>query len=299
MNLNLLRVFTEVARTGSFALAAESLGVERSSVSRSIASLEKEVGERLFSRTTRSMSLTTAGEALLAQIEPRLSSLQSALSDFAQRRDQPSGVLRISALGDMATTFLVPVLAQFCECYPGISVDLRVTGRLANVVDEGLDVALRVVRSKLPDSSLLAHEISPLIKHLYASPRYLEKAGQVHSPADAAARDWILYKGTVPEGVPPIRGRVVIDTDEMGVLHQAVKAGLGLGMMPTFLCGNDLRNGKLEHVLPQLCVNFGTLFLLHPPARRFSAKARVFKEFLLAHLRANPLHAGPPGRTGN
>jgi DNA-binding transcriptional LysR family regulator len=291
MNLNLLLVFTEVARTGNFALAAERLGVERSSVSRSIANLEKLLGERLFSRTTRSMSMTSAGETLLAQIEPRLAGLQSALADFNERKDQPEGILRISALGDMATTFLVQMLAAFCERYPRIRIDLRVTGRLANVVDEGLDIALRVVKNKLPDSSLLAHEISPLIMQLYAAPRYLEKAGRIRTPEDAAQKDWVLYKGTLAEGVPRIKGRVVIDTDEMGVLHQAVRAGLGIGMMPTFLCRDDLRAGRLVQVLPELSINFGTLFLLHPPARRFSARARVFKEYLMAYLQRNPLHA--------
>ena len=173
MDLNLLALFVEVAKTASFTAAGARLGLPRSSVSRSIAQLEVDLGVPLFNRTTRKVSLSTAGAALFERVGPQLQELRKALGSLPEREEEPSGVLLITAPTDIGVAFLPDAIAAFRLRYPAVTIDARLTPRRVDLVAEGFDLALRVSVKPLSDLSLLVRKLSELEMALYAAPSYL------------------------------------------------------------------------------------------------------------------------------
>jgi len=214
MDLNHLQLFTEVAKTGSFSATAKKLNVERSSISRNIAALELALGVQLLSRTTRQVALTTAGELLYRQIFPHLDSLHEAVTGLPEREEQPAGLIRVTVLGDIAIKFLAGALAGFTARYPAIQVEVHVNNHLVDLVNEGIDVALRVVKSKMNDSTLIARPLTPIVMHVYAAPSYLARAGTPRTRIEAAEHQWLLYRDMrVPQLVQPVQKPVVTGDD--------------------------------------------------------------------------------------
>ena len=158
MDLNLLTVFDAVARTASFSAAARELRLPKSSVSRAIARLEAELGVQLLFRTTRQVSLSAAGTAFHDRLAPLLRSLRAAVGELPEREEEPSGTLRVTAPVDLGVLFLAEMVTRYTARYPGVSVDLHLTGRVVDLVGEGFDVALRVA-GRLADSTLVARNL--------------------------------------------------------------------------------------------------------------------------------------------
>src|SRR5512143_1872669 len=254
MDLNLLSVFEAVARTSSFSSAARELGVPKSSASRGIARLEEELAVQLLFRTTRHVSLTAAGSALYDRLTPLLRSLKAALGELPEREEMPSGRLRVTAPVDLGVLFLAEVVTRYTARYPAVSVDLSLTGRVVDLVAEGFDVALRV-GARLQDSSLVARRAAPIVVRLYASPLYLARRGTPRTEEDLEAHDWIQFRGG-PQHLrvsgPPRKGgrppRMVCD--DVLFVRDAVRAGAGVGLLPTFVAEPDVLAGALVRVLP-------------------------------------------------
>ena len=289
MDLNLIALFLEVAKAHNFSAAAQALGVERSSVSRGIAALERSLGNQLFSRTTRKLALTSAGAALLSEVEPHLQGLRGALSAAADKEALPAGLVRVSVPVDIAVTFLPEVIRGFSARFPAVRLDVRVENRKADVIDEGIDAALRVVLEPLPDSTLLAVRLSKLRFNAYATPGYLLRTGAPANEEQAARLTWLPFRGARMKAFPPPASAARLVGDDMLFLHRAVLAGLGLAVLPTFLAQADVSAGRLVAVLPDTMVDHGELYLLHPPARRMARRVRVFCEYLIDHLKVHPL----------
>ena len=286
MDRNLLSVFFAVAEGPSFAAAADKLEVQRSAVSRSVAALERDLGVQLFNRTTRHLALTTAGAALYAKVKPLQAALDEALGSLPEQAEAPAGELRITTTGDVAALLLPRVLAGFTQRFPGISVDVRVSNRVVDLVGEGFDLALRVAGGRLPSSGLIAKKLAPIDVHCFAAPSYLARAGTPRT-AKAAAEEhaWVSFRGlkTARPFLPPLRTVQVVGDDMLFVL-EAVRAGMGLALIPYFLGKPDLAEGRLVRVLPKLSTTFGALHLVHPPAQHVPRKVTVFRDHLIEHL---------------
>ena len=297
MDLNLLAVFVKVADAPSFAAASRQLGQRRSSISRAISSLEKDLGVRLFNRTTRAVALTTAGAELHTRVAAQLVALREAAEGLPERETEPSGELRMTAPNDMAATFLPQVIAQFCARYPRVQVDVRRTSRRVDLVADGFDLALQVALKRLADSTVVAQRLSDIELQLFAAPSYLAGAGTPRTLADTAKHPFVLMRQLqYPHPFPKSRIRPRVITDDMLFVEQAVKAGLGLGLLTPFVAQEDLAAERLVRVLPQVSVRLGAFYLVHPSTRHVSRKVAAFRDHLVEYLKVHPI-ASRPGAT--
>jgi DNA-binding transcriptional LysR family regulator len=296
MDLNLLGLFVAVAETGSFSEAARKLGLPKSSVSRGVASLEASVGAQLLHRTTRHVSLSTAGAALYERAAPLLASLKEAVGTLPEREEAPSGELRLTAPHDMGATFLPEVIARFTARYPSVRVDCRLTNRNVDLVAEGFDLALRASAAKLADSSLMVRRLGAIDVQLFASPTYLARRGTPRAPEDLAQHDFVAFRGLkyLSElGLVEKNARVL--ADDMLFLREAVKAGAGIAVLPTFLAQADVTSGQLVRVLPRYTQPSTALMMLYPRTQHVPRKVSAFRDFLLEFLKGRPLSAHPNG----
>lgn len=292
MDLNLLSLFTVVAETDSFSAAASKLGLRRSSISRGVAALERSLGVQLFSRTTRHVALTTAGKALYAKVAPQLVALKDALGTLPEREEQPSGELRLTAPTDIGDVVLPGILAGFTLRYPGVRVDVRLTNRVVDLVAEGFDVALRIASGKLADSSLVAKRLSELELQVFGSPEYLSRAGMPRAPSELAEHTWVSFRGAkTPSRLQLHKAKTSILGDDILFIHESVRAGVGLGVLPTFLTQKDVAAGTLLRVLPRVCIQSGVLYLVHPPSQHVPRKISAFRDYLVDYFAAHPLRA--------
>jgi len=292
-DLNHVAVFVAVAEAGSFTGAARALGVPKSSISRAIAGLEAELGVRLLHRTTRQVSLSTTGAALYERAAAPLSQLRSSLGELPDLEDEPSGDLRVTATADIATALLADVIARFTARYPGVRVDLWLTNRVVDLVAEGFDVAFRIWRSgRLRDSSMLAQKVMPLSIQLFASPSYLARRGAPRSPADLASHDWLEIRKSGPlrlesgDAVETVVGKGRLVSDDMFFAREALRAGVGIGVLPAFLAEPDVVAGALVRVLPRWTVPTGALWMVSPSGRHVPKKVSAFRRFALEALKA-------------
>jgi len=300
MDLNLLTRFEAVARTSSFSRAAKELGLPKSSVSRGIARLEAELGTQLLLRTTRQVSLTAAGTSLYDRITPLLRQVGAALGELPEREELPSGRLRVTAPVDLGVLFLAEVVTRFTARYPAVTVDLHLTGRVVDLVAEKFDVALRVA-SSLKDSTLIARRVAPIVVQLFASPVYLARRGTPRAEPELAAHDWVAFRGGPQKlrlgatreaiGVEP-RERILCD--DLLFVRDALRAGAGIGLLPTFVAEPEVLAGTLVRVLPRVERAAGHLHVVTPAAKHVPRKVTAFRDLVL-ELLGPP---APPPRTG-
>src|SRR5712664_3676272 len=201
--LNDMAVFVEVVKARSFRRAAETIGMPNSTISRRISGLEKAIGLRLLHRTTRRIELTEAGQLYFERCKRIVDEARLAHEQLGEMLAQPSGVLRVSAPVDFATTFLAPQMAEFSRRYPGISFEFDLTPRRVDLVAEPFDVAIRM--GELPDSNLIARQLARLPRYLYASPRYLDLSGEPSQPSDLARHECLRMR-TAEAGVWTLHG---------------------------------------------------------------------------------------------
>ncbi len=295
MDLNLLTIFEAVARTASFSAAAKELRMPKSSVSRGVSRLEAALGVQLLFRTTRHVSPSAAGTGLYDRIAPLLGSVKAALGDIPEREEQPSGELRVTAPVDLGVLFLADVMARYTARYPAVSVDLHLTGRVVDLVAEGFDVALRVA-SSLKDSTLVVRKAAPIVVQLFASPLYLARRGTPRSETDLASHERVVFRSGPQKlrlagrreavAVTP-RGRIVCD--DLLFVRDAVRAGAGIGLLPTFVAEPDVAAGTLARVLPRFERHSGYLHIVLPAARHVPRKVTAFRDLVLELLKARPL----------
>lgn len=283
-SLDALACFVAVADSGSFSVAARRLGMPRSTLSRSIARLESDLGERLIHRTTRRVSLGTAGLALLERARPALGELRAALAQLPERGTSPSGELRVTAPNDFGNQVLAGLLPEFTRRFPAIRLDLRLTNRVLDLAAEGVDLAIRALGGAPADSSMVARRLASGELGVYASPAYLSRRGTPRDLAETGTHDWVLFAGGGFRRSSPPPGKVVAWADDFQFIRNAVRAGVGLGRMPSFLALPDVKAGGLIRVLPGETQSEGRFYLLyqktpHPPRRLVA-----LRDFLLENL---------------
>jgi DNA-binding transcriptional LysR family regulator len=295
VDLNHLPLLIAVADSGSFSEAARRLRLPKSSVSRAISALEADMGVRLLNRTTRHVSLSTAGEALYRRVAPALTTIQSSVTEVPERDEVPSGELRVTAAVDVGAAVLAEIVQRFTARYPQVRVDVRLSNRIVDIVKEGFDVALRIARDRLADSSFVAKKAGAVELRLYAAPSYIAKAGSPRSPNELSTHDFVLFRGARTlrlEGTGrshklEVTGRIA--GDEMFFVRDTVRAGAGIAALPTFLGEADVVSGALVRVLPHWTLRAGSLWLVYPSAKHVPKKVVAFRDFVLEWLRTKPL----------
>lgn len=296
IDLNLLGPFLLVCDTGSFAKAAQRLGVKRSSVSRAVAALEASVGAQLFVRTTRQVTPTSAGVALQAKTAPQYAALQAALRTLPEGEAAPSGLLRLTTAHDVGTEMLARALPGFAARYPAVQLDVRLTSRAVDLAAEGFDVALRIGMGQLQDTRLVAKPLTTLALQLFASPQYLARQPV---PNREALRAHTLVSlpnmhARMTADLAPYFQEVRVVADDPMFIRNAVRHGLGLAIMPTFLAQDDVEAGLLVRVLPRVFLTLGTLFFAHPYGARPPRKVTALRAYLVDYLAAHPLAGAAP-----
>lgn len=282
-----LQAFVRVAETGSFSEAARRLGLSKSMVSRQVSSLEAELGVRLLHRTTRSLSPTEAGRAYLERCQRILADLDEANQLVSRLQAVPRGRLRVSAPLSFGISHLSAALPGFLERYPEIELEMNMTDRHVDLVEEGWDVAVRIGR--LADSSLIQRRLAPIRRLAAASPAYLERRGKPLVPQDLEGHDCLTHGGAVvaewrfvsPEGQAlqvGVHGRFLADNGD--VLRDMAVAGLGVVMLPSFFLGDDIRAGRLVPLLERFIPLDVSLNAVYPHGRHLSPKVRAFVDYL-------------------
>lgn len=292
MDISTLQLFIDVMRQGSFAAVARDRNVDPSSVSRAIASLEHELGIRLFQRTTRKLSPTEAGTAYFEKMESLVEEMQQATHIAKDLSGHPKGTLRITASVSFGQQCIIPLLPQFQLTYPDLIIDVLLTDAVVDLFAERIDLAIRL--GLLEDSTLIAQQLMRTHYRVCASAHYLQRRGHPVHPYDIQHHDCLLFplpgfqttwmfKNSDGEICKvPVGGRTIISNAI--ALQQCAIAGMGLSLLPNWLIDDDLRTGNLIDVFPTYEVtatDFNTAAWLVYPSRTYvPLKVRVFIEFL-------------------
>src|SRR5258707_8511250 len=293
-----MRVFAKVVESGSFTGAAARLSISASMVSQHVKELQERLRARLLNRTTRKVSPHETGRAYDERCARLLADLEETERAVSDMHAAPCGELRVNAAPSFGILQLAPAIADFTARFPAISVELMLTIRIADLIDEGFDVAVWV--GELPDSSLIARQIAPCRMVVCGAPSYFERHGTPRTPADLTNHNCLTVAGNV---LSYYRAWHLTGTDgtalnisPMGnlrsnsgaVLIVAAFAGHGLVYLPTYFVGEALQSGRLVTVLDDYTAPPLTLRALYPHNRHLSAKVRAFVDFLVARFGQEP-----------
>ena len=289
-DLNELKTFRAILAEGSLSAAARRLGVTLAVVSKRLASLEARVGVRLIQRNTRSLSPTEEGARLLLDVERALDAFETAEERLMGGREEPVGTLRVNAPVSFGRRCVAPALGVLASRYPRLSVSLQLDDRLADLVGEGLDVAIRI--GALHDSSAMMRKLADNHRVLVAAPTYLDRAGRPQTPEEAASHDFLRY-GSASEpwqlqGPNGRTGKIAaaarLRVDNGDTLHDWALAGLGIALKSEVDVAQDIAAGRLERVLPEWDEGPAPIVALYPSAAHLPFKTRVLLDELAAHV---------------
>ncbi|HIQ43678.1 LysR family transcriptional regulator [Ectopseudomonas khazarica] len=290
--LTALAVFRQVVERGSFAAAARHLKLSAAAVSKNIGELEAHLAVRLLNRTTRSMSLTEAGQRYYEQVARILDDLQQADSSLGELQATPSGTLRVSAPMSFSLVCLADAIPRFLARYPELTLDLQLDDRRVDMIAEGFDLAVRG-SDRLEDSSLVARPLLTLRHVLCAAPQYLRRHGTPQVPEDLQAlecvqfslsghaREWVFQRGEQVRRLE-VCGRYSVNSSL--ALCAALRAGHGISLVPEIYVRDDLAQGRLQPLLEDWQMMQTQLYAIYPSRRQLQAKVRVFIDFLLEEL---------------
>jgi len=291
-------IFARVVQAGSFSKASAELGMPKSTVSRKVSELEERLKARLLQRTTRKLSLTDVGRTYYdycARIAGEVADAERAVSSL---QDTPRGLLRVTA--GINSAYLGPIVSDFLARYPEVQLELFCTTRTVDLIEERFDLAIRT--GTLADSSLIGRSLGSGKWFLVATPRYLKKRGRPRTPEDLKKHDCVLFghglataslhleneDGAVHVSLSP--RLLVTDFD---VLHAAVMAGLGIGLLPAFSSVEELRARRLERVLRGWNVPSTPVHIVYPSGRHLSPKLKAFIDHLQQRMTVPPWEVGP------
>lgn len=282
-------VFVAVVKNRGFSSAARTLGISKSAVSKRINLLEADLGVRLLHRTTRKLSLTEAGERYYEHAVQAVIAAGKAEDAVTELQGEPQGKLKISSPMSFGRLHVAPLIPKFLERYPKLEIDLVMDDRKLNLVAAGLDVAIRSGNlTDLPDSSLIARRLAPLRQVLCASPDYIACHGVPSTPSELSvhncvlfsyssdANEWTLNGEDGPETVL-VSGSYRVNNSE--ALLEALREGVGIGRLPTFVAGPDLKAGRLVRLFASHRIPDHTFYAVFPEREYLPAKVRAFLDF--------------------
>ena len=287
-----MRIFAKVVEASSFTTASAGLGISTSMVSQHVKQLEERLGARLLNRTTRKMNLTEVGRAYYERCKRLLSDLEEAESAVGKMQVAPRGELRVNATPVFGALHLAPAVADFTARFPSISVEVMLSDRIVDLVDEGFDVAVRV--EPLPDSSLTTRHIASYRMVVCGAPAYFRKHGVPRTP-DALAdhncltftgasymRSWPLVSSRADVNGVSVKGN--LRSNNAAVLLLGALTGQGLISMPTYLVSDALQSGRLRTVIDDYAAPPLSIRAVYPHGRHLSAKVRSFVDFMAARF---------------
>jgi DNA-binding transcriptional LysR family regulator len=292
-----LEVFAKVAAVGSLSAAGRAMGMSQTMVTKHIAALEARLGIKLFHRTTRRLSITEAGRNYLEASERILADIEAADAAVTADRVEPRGLLRLNVPVAFGTRQIAPLLSEFAQRHPLVTVELGLNDRLVDLADEGWDLAIRI--ASLSNSSLIARRIAPCRTVVCAAPSYLAARGKPRSVSSLAEHNCLGYTLSIVTGVDRwvfgAKGDVIISVsgnlraNNGEALRAAAIAGQGLAYLPTFIVADDLRAGTLVALeLDQPTVEFGGIYAVFLPDRHPAAKLRAFIDFIAKRFAPEP-----------
>jgi len=290
--LKRIGVFTKVAQTKSFSEAARQLGVAKSGVSKQIRLLEEEIDVRLFNRSTRQLTLTEAGKIYYRHCEHIVNRAELALDELRHYQNQPTGTIRISAPVPFGRTILMPVIKQLNDLYPKLNVDLQLDDKVVNIVEQGIDLALRV--GALQDSNLIAKKLCDTPAMLIASPQYLASYGMPNSPKDLTSHKWLalsvqaapytktfVHKVSGEQTTTSLQGNLSINSVE--AIISAALNGLGVSMLAKVTIEDYIKSGELITLLPDYRLNPVPIYAVYPHREHLPSKVKIFLKLLEKH----------------
>lgn len=291
----LMNAFARSVETGSFSATARELGVGQPNVSRYIAALEEYLGARLLHRSTRKLTLTTEGERYYAEVRRVLDAVTEAESS-ARGDDQPAGLLRVACPTSIGRAHLLPRIGTLLRRFPQIELDLHITDRYVELVNEGMDLGIRI--GALRDSSLITRRIAVSQRVCVASADYLAEHGEPKKPSDLLKHNCIGY--TLPHFIDEwifrdadiqVHGRLKLNTPD--AVFAAVLDDLGIGYVPLWLCEKAIRSGKLRILLADQAAPIAPIQVVYPAKRLLPRRARVFLEFITDEFARTPVLTEP------
>ncbi|QIG92576.1 MULTISPECIES: LysR family transcriptional regulator [unclassified Bradyrhizobium] len=301
MSLDELIVFARVVEAKSFTAAGEKLGLPKSTVSQKIARLEKRLGVQLLARSTRQVRPTDLGVSYYERCVRAIAEIEDAELALRRAHQAPRGLIRMTAPVEFSVNFLGPLIGEFVGQYPEVQVQVDATSRLVDLVEEGVDIAIRV--NLVGSPSLIARKVLAMHRGLYASPGYLKNRGKPKQPTDLRRHSclWFPTGGRIPEWTlvsatgkrnVPISGSIA--ANNYSLLRDAAIAGAGIALLPSYICRDAVSDKRLVPVLAAWRPEDVPLYLFHPTRRYLSSAIQSFMDFIASRLasRQNQLSFG-------
>ncbi len=290
---NELKVFISVAESGGFAKAAARLRSSPPAVTRTLAALEQRVGVQLFNRTTRMVSMTEAGRRFLEHARRILTDLDVAESELAGESTMPSGHLTITSPVTMGRMMLPSIVTDFLHAHPHVTAKVLLFDRITNLIEEGIDVGLRV--GQLPDSSLIARQVGEVRRILVASPAYLSKNGTPKDPTDLKRHSMIAFTGLLPNrewvfGEGKTARRLMLkprfEINDAAAAIAAAEGGGGITIALSYMVARQIGERRLQQVLGSFAPSAVPVQLVYPESRLVAPKVRAFVDYAAPKLRS-------------
>jgi DNA-binding transcriptional LysR family regulator len=298
-----MAVYVRIVEAGSLARAADALGVSAPSVVRALAALERDVGVRLLQRTTRRSSLTDEGREYYERCRRVLEAVEAADLALSARRSEPRGRLRLTAPLAFGKLYLAPLAREFMGRYPAVDVELLLLDRVVDLVDEGIDAAVRIAH--LGESSLVATRVGTTQRVVCAAPGYLRTAGMPRKPGDLASHRGVVFTGLAPDNEWSFAGkpgrvavRPALRTNNIDVAIEACLSGHGPGQFLSYQVAPHIRDGRLDAVLGRFAPAPVPIQVVYPHARLLSPNVRAFVDLAREHLPAL-LDPPPASKSGD
>lgn len=288
-NYRAMAIFVQVVDHGSFSAAAKKLGITKSAVSQQINLLEEALGTRLLHRTTRQLNLTEAGEMYIEGCRQMIDAADGANQLIGQYSKEPSGTLKISCSHDFAADHLVPLLGPFMETYPKLSLEIDGSDEVINLVEERVDLAIRIGR--MTESGWVARKIGEAEEIIVASPSYIERHGIPEKPSDLANHYWVAFtRRTQPyqlllKGPTGTQQKVRLygraHSNSAPSMREMVKAGMGIGQILKLMVKQELESGQLVQILPEYRSEAAVIYAVYPQRAFLPLKVRAVIDYLV------------------
>ena len=294
MSFDELLIFARVVEANSFTVAARKLGIPKSTVSQKVARLEERLGVRLLHRSTRQVRPTDLGAMYYDRCARAIQEIEDAELALTHAQQTPRGLIRMTAPIEFSMNFLGPLIAEFVRRYPQVQVSVEASARVVDLLEEGVDLAIRI--NLVGGASLISRKLLAMDRGLYASPSYVQERGRPkrpldlkgHSclcfPAESRGPEWTLF-GTAGKRTVPVSGPVV--ANNFALLREAAIAGLGIALLPSYLCRDAVQKKQLVPVLPEWRPEDVAVYLLYPTRRQLTSRLKIFIEFLAERLVAS------------
>jgi DNA-binding transcriptional LysR family regulator len=295
IDLNLVTAFVSVVETESITRAARALGLPKSSVSRKVMHLEKQLGVELLKRTTRKLSLTEAGRTYFEQAERALSGLEAAAEAAAGLDSEPRGIVRMTAPFDIGVMGLADIIAEFSREYPQVHVEVSLSSLVVNLAESGFDLGVRAGPTE--DPTLVSRRVGKTDLGLFASPAYLDAHGRPKSVEELTSHDAVLFHGEHGKAfwrledasglVFGVEVKGQVSADEMLFVRHAVALGMGIGLLPVLTrgkCKQVVEMDPIERVLPELAIRGASLHVVTAAGAKRPRRVTLLRDFLVEKL---------------